>query len=317
METFTRYYNRVKTRSSAINRYLIAKGKKEEHEGSYVLEKAHSVALFAHWDPHGVIDDYVINYLKILCDNDIATILVSTAPRLEHDSLKQALKYTYRIFLRENIGLDFASWKLAILEVPEINTFEHLLFLNDSVYGPFHDISPTIQKLRSKENGLWGMNDSLEKNCHHIQSFFLSLTPEVIHHPYFKKFLNRVGIITDKEEVIMRYEVGLGARTTGSKVELKPLFPFKKIANYCLSLGEGFQYADWAQRGPFNTTIFAWDILLEKFHYPLLKTEVLKLDRFHSRSIPYWRDFIPQEGKYMIPKIEKHLSRIAPNSKGL
>ena len=112
------------------------------------------------------------------------------------------------------------------------------------------------------------MNDSWEKNCHHIQSFFLAFTPQILNHSYFKKFIDRIGIIKDKEELILRYEVGLGARTTGESIELNPLYPFEDISRHCSSLGNSFQFQDWVERGPFNTTIFAWDVLLDHFRYP-------------------------------------------------
>ncbi|SMF75255.1 rhamnan synthesis F family protein [Pseudobacteriovorax antillogorgiicola] len=310
MEKIGRFLERQTAKLAIVNQYSIKRSINFSVDGNIANTGERNFALFAHWDPHGLIDNYVIHHLKFLCEIGVAPILISTSDKLSPYEIDRAKKYTHKIISRKNTGLDFASWKQALISCPEALERNHLFFLNDSVYGPFRDISNTYNFLLKQTSGLWGMNDSFEKNCRHIQSFFLCFTPQIVMHPYFRKFIDQIGILDDKEEIIVRYEVGLSGRTARHSISLNPLFPFIHIAEHCKMMGDKFQYQDWVQRGPFNSTIFAWDLLLKDFDYPFLKTEVLKKNRFNSQSVKYWRDFIPNEGKSLIPIIENHISRV-------
>lgn len=298
------------------NSRLVHKTLKSVHEGD-IKSEGRKIALFAHWDPDGIVDEYVLHYLRVLYDLGFAVIMISTAENLDQNSIDSAKKYVYQIIHRENTGLDFASWKLAIMLFPEVLERDNLLLTNDSIYGPFYDLSTTFDFLFEQKSGLWGLNNSLEKNCNHIQSFFLWMTPEVMSHKVFNSFLNRISILEDKEEIIVNYEVGLSKKLSHAGIEIQPLFPFDRISSFCQSKGEDFQYQDWVERGAFNTTIFSWDVLLEEYEYPFIKTEVFKVNRFDSRKVPDWREVIPSSHQFMIPIIENHLRRVSPGSKAL
>ena len=303
-------------RSKTYNSKLINETLRSVSVGS-IEAKNKTFALFAHWDPDGVVDEYVIYHIKVLNDLGFAVILISTSDNLQSSSLESVKKYVYRVIHRENKGLDFASWKLAMILFPEVLDRENLLLTNDSIYGPFNDLSIVVDDLQKKKKGLWGLNNSLEKNCNHIQSFFVWMTPEVMNHKSLESFVDRISVLEDKEEIIVNYEVGLSKRLSNSGININPLFPFNEVSDYCRSQGCAFQYQDWVERGAFNTTIFSWDILLKEFSYPYIKTEVFKLNRFDSNSVKNWRDFIPPTHLYLIPAVEKHLQRVSPTSKAL
>jgi hypothetical protein len=56
--------------------------------------------------------------------------------------------------------------------------------------------------------------------------------------------------------------------------------------------------------------LFFWERLIEKFGYPFLKTEILKINRFHSPNAQHWREIVAAAGDYDTELIANHLRRV-------
>src|SRR5262245_8436317 len=77
--------------------------------GALDLDAASRVAVFAHFDRHGVVHDFVLHYLGEIARAGFTTVFVSNAPRLRPDSLERLAPLCGAILLRHNLGLDFGT----------------------------------------------------------------------------------------------------------------------------------------------------------------------------------------------------------------
>jgi len=130
------------------------------------------VCLFATYDRDGIVDDYVLYYLSKIQAAGMLCVLVATRPFASKSELKKAAPFCAAIIERENIGLDFGSWRTALLIYPELYHCQTLLFANDSVYGPMRDLGGITRKMLAAPCDFWGITESFEVYPHY-QSYFL------------------------------------------------------------------------------------------------------------------------------------------------
>jgi lipopolysaccharide biosynthesis protein len=270
------------------------------------------LCLFAHWDRHGVVDDYVLNYLERIADQGFVIDLITTSHDLEAASLRRVRKLCRWVFLRLNKGLDFASWKAAVPDPSTFQDYEVLLLANDSVFGPFHDLGPILDQMATQPASLCGLTNSYVI-AHHVQSYFLYIPQPTLLSPTFTTLWSDIEPIWDKWEIIRRYEVGTSQRILQSGGTLKAVFSYEAITPALRAMGTRYQYHEDLKIEPLDLMLFAWDVLLEAFGFPFVKTELLKLNRVKSTRVSQWRDLVPQESRHLIPMIERHLQRVAPH----
>jgi hypothetical protein len=162
------------------------------------------------------------------------------------------------------------------------------------------------------DSGYCGLNDSWEKN-YHVQSFFLYFKQSFLRTDFWREYWDRMRLHEDKEQIILKYEVGLTHEAIRARLFPYAWVPYTKIRNHCLTLGDLFQYSELIRTQPCNATIFMWDRLLADFGYPFLKTELLKVNRKGSRNLVNWMDLIPSDGPVGVSEVLNHLKRVAPN----
>jgi lipopolysaccharide biosynthesis protein len=274
--------------------------------------RAEKLCLFAHYDPHGRIDPYVQHYLGALAALGFDCVLVSTAAALRAADLERAAPLCRAILQRENVGLDFGSWKAAADTVPGVWDYDAVLLANDSVFGPFRDLRPIVQRLDAAPELACGLNDSYEL-AHHLQSFFLYFKRPLFAHAAFRRYWEALRATDDKDFVIRNYEVGLSRTLAEHGIAWSALFRYEEVKRRAQAKGDAFQYRERLAAGPLNATLFMWDILLEEFGYPFIKTELLKIDRFASGAPARWRSLLPGAGGALAADVEGYVKRVKPH----
>ena len=162
--------------------------------------------VFAHFDPTNRVDENCIHYLKELRKHSAELIFVTTSNLDETECLK-INSLVNKIIQRENIGMDFCSYKAGVLEL-ELKEWDYLLLANDSVYGPFYPLEETLCKAIASKASLYGICKSFEI-APHIQSFFMLFDQSAIQHSAFTKFWEDVSSLPNKQQIIQKYEIGL------------------------------------------------------------------------------------------------------------
>jgi rhamnosyltransferase len=180
---------------------------------------------FAHYDRDGIIDDYVVHYIKELkkvC-NHIIFASVSNVSKEEQKKLDGLVK---TFINRDNEGYDFGSWRDGIKSIgfENLSQYTEIVLANDSCYGPIYDIEKMFSTMyQAKDLDAWSIIISYQ-GTKHMQSYFLVLRQKVFQQQFFVDFFKSVGNRSYKIEYIQQFELGF------SKLIIKNQC---KIGSYC------------------------------------------------------------------------------------
>lgn len=220
--------------------------------------------LFNHYNSQGGIYTYVNALLDIFVPLDCETVVISNSP-IKNEETKASIESNYRckIYVRENKGIDFGAWQWAMQQNLIPADTEHLILVNDSMFGPFFDLLPLIEKMsKTSTVDFWGLTDNYQV-AWHIQSYFVVFKRQAFQSPAFKKiFAQNFGNKT-KLEIIKDGEIKLSQELIKAGFRGNVLFPYKSL--------------DSEENNLFNhnSTHLFWDTLITKSKYPFLKRELL------------------------------------------
>lgn len=256
-------------------------------------------AIFAHFDKDNVIDDYVIYYLNALKKVAQKLIFVSDCnlSTTETDKLNGIAD---EIIAAPHGEHDFGSYKRGFLFAQEnnfLNKTDELIFANDSCYGPFFPLKNIFEKMEQENCDFWGITQNNKfkirknlfwKKCEipHIQSYFFVLKKEVFNSDAFLNFINSIKKEKNRNEVILKYEIGL------SEMLLKNNFTMKSFIE---------AYSD--ESSPF---LHRAQELILNHGMPFLKCAIVR-GRYVGLSVDL--EEIAKVSDYPTEIIEKHAKR--------
>lgn len=183
--------------------------------------KLKMATVFAHFDPTNRVDENCIHYLKELRKHSAEIIFVTTSQLDEMECLK-INSLVNKIIQRENIGMDFCSYKAGVLEL-ELKEWDYLLLANDSVYGPIYPLEETFNKALASQTNVYGICKSYELAAH-LQSFFLLFDQAAFNSSAFHQFWQEVKALESKQEIIQKYEIGLSQQLQQSGLKTAASF---------------------------------------------------------------------------------------------
>lgn len=179
-------------------------------------------AIFSHYDPDGIVDDYVLYSIRCYRQYFDHIIFVSTS-NLDVGQRLRAQSIADVVVCRENIGYDFGSWRIGF-EILDLRQYESVAFINDSVYGPCDNIEYFMGCCERSRGDLWGASINYQFSPH-VQSYFMVFKQNLLRSGFAKRFWTNVVPVESKFDLIMRYEVGL------SQSVLKHGFAIDAVAN--------------------------------------------------------------------------------------
>ncbi len=261
-------------------------------------KRARKLAILAHFDVHGRIDPYVLGYLDELTRCGFDTAIVSTCAELNPTDVTATSERCRLIATRTNRGIDFGSWKVGLESIDDWPSYERLLLVNDSVFGPLFPLEPLFSKADAFGVPLVGMTDS-DESLPHLQSYFLQFN---LQHTgcaaFVKRYYRRIRLLNSKHNAIAAYEKPLAAAAHRHGLAWRALFSAKDQP--------GFE-----PRATFNPTHDAWDAIIQKMGFPFLKRELLTRNPKHVPGIDRWPQLIRDAGSAYDPElIHNYLRRI-------
>lgn len=166
-----------------------------------------SLCLFSHYDSHPCVDTTVLAYLKELKSCGVNIAFVSTAPSLQNADKILLQNYCTHILHRKNYGLDFASWKSAMLAIPGYHKAHQIILANDSTYI-IGSLQRIFDEMSKNTCDFWGITESQEFRPH-LQSYFLCFKNRVLQHQAWQSFWQKLSAPHDKRQIIRQYETTL------------------------------------------------------------------------------------------------------------
>jgi lipopolysaccharide biosynthesis protein len=257
-----------------------------------------TLVLFAHFDPQGIVDPYVVYYLKALYGLGATIVFVSGSPALTPESVAPIRPVCAGIYTRRTLSLDFGSWHLAwcILRRQgwSLDQFDRLVIANDSVFAPLFPLEEMWNSFRDAD--MYGAIESAEQTSH-LQSFFLAWDLNSRTRPFLTDFWNSFQYVVNKLALIRRYEVGLSVRARKAGFSIKP---FVSAATIKAAYGRSpeHQWADTFTGPPLNNTLYFWDGLIEHLRFPFLKTILPRHNEPWHDSMADLRTFLSRHTAY-------------------
>ncbi|VAY87972.1 Alpha-L-Rha alpha-1,2-L-rhamnosyltransferase/alpha-L-Rha alpha-1,3-L-rhamnosyltransferase [hydrothermal vent metagenome] len=280
--------------------------------------------VFVHYDRDNIVDDYVYFYLQELQKYSSFLVFVSTT-KLKEQDIENLSQYCSRVIVRENIGYDFMSYKIG-LESFVYQDYDEVVICNDSIYGPVYPLKNIFNTMQHKECDFWGITDNNDID-YHLQSYFLVFKKEILNNQVFSDFWDNVEALSDKNDIIKKYEVGLTRTLIKAKFTFTIYSSFKptiiqkiltfskkliphKIIKKIIALTQ--RKDDIKRIGKFNTTHYFWKELLISQKMPFVKIELLR-DNPMNININDVKEVIQQVSDYDTTLIDNHLARIKNN----
>lgn len=290
--------------------------------GARTLEGARDVCVVVHFDRRGRVHDYLMYYLYQLYGYGFELIFVSNSDELDPADVARLQDISALIVERENVGYDFGAWKDGIALIPDLASVNRLLLVNDSVYGPFHNIEASLDRMAAEDADIWGMTDGWDFGFH-LQSYFILFHAAALRSPAFAEFWSRVRYIQSKFEVVRRYEIGLTKAMGRGRLRCRALFPYRDCARALVqSVVEGgvlekldpvrqsfvqLVYKTIDAGRPLNATHFFWDYLIAKKQFPFIKRELLQRNPAAIPLLNYWESVVENNSDYDTSLIVEHL----------
>ncbi|MBA1419382.1 MAG: hypothetical protein FAF03_00545 [Epsilonproteobacteria bacterium] len=277
--------------------------------------------VFAHYDKDNLVAPYVLVYLQALQSVASTIIFVSTS-KLSDETKETLHPYCNKVVLRDNEGYDFMSYKLGLSYI-DSSQYDEVILCNDSVYGPFYPLGDLFSTMQTKHMDMWGMTDNYELS-YHLQSYFLVFRQILLQSDAFKTFWDTVHILSNKEQVIEAYEIGLSKHLVKHgfqldayskvKVSLKEkivlqlrTLTLEKIKRKLTSLIKPTHTPSTV--GHVNPTLTLWKALIIDAKIPFIKRELLR-DNPKDVNIDDVYETIQSISEYDVSLIQQDLARI-------
>lgn len=162
------------------------------------------LAVMAHYDRNGAVAPHVRRQVEALAAAYDDLVVVSTA-ELTGES-RDWLAARCELLERDNVGYDFFSYR-AGLAARDLAAYDEVTICNDS-YVFVSDYRRILDEMEERTADFWGFTET-DRVAHHVQSFFVTFRRSVLASAAFRSFWSDMEPISDRWQVIRRYEVGM------------------------------------------------------------------------------------------------------------
>lgn len=309
---------------------------KERYEGeSFTKLCGETVAIYSHYSSTGRVSAMVQSQIATYAAQGFEVIFVSMCASLNQEDVARLNKLCRAIVVRRSFGRDFGAWgDILSSDLIQRTRIRELLLVNDSVVGPIRPMEFLFEKMRTAD-GLWGLINS-DQNGSHLQTFFLLSRGGAAVEAVFD-FFDGLVLSTDKEITVNNGELSFSSTVARRGVPLWSLYGLREIEDAALgdrksrletvlTLGHmGLydyvsQHADAASDedleirirnvmagSPVNPTHHFGEVLVRRFDFPFIKTELLVVNPINMSIASTWRSLVTEESQCSVDVIVDHL----------
>lgn len=166
--------------------------------------------LFASFSPSDSLGAATLYYLEAL--SAFGDVVFRSDSNLPDSDIYKLRNFTLNAAAGKHGEYDFGSYKRAWIwacENCDIQSYDAVYLVNDSVFGPIYDLGPYLRKMEGSGAAFFGMVLKPSRKAPHIQSWFAGMDRRVFLTDEFDEFLRGVTAENDKSQVCIKYENGL------------------------------------------------------------------------------------------------------------
>lgn len=166
----------------------------------------------AHYDPTGGVGPHVRRQVEALAASFDDLVVVTTASLT--DPARTWLSQRARLIERDNHGYDFLSYRTGLESAGVLDgraAYDEVVICNDTYVGPLRDYARIRADMDGRQADFWGLTRN-ERIRPHLQSFFVAFRGPALASEAFGAFWSGMEPLSDRWQVIKRYEIGLTER---------------------------------------------------------------------------------------------------------
>ncbi len=172
--------------------------------------------IFASYDKDGIVDETLLYQLGELSKlGDIVFNMDNDITEYELDKVRAIPNVLYAGAVRHG-EYDFGSYKRGYIWAKDIlKNYDWVYLVNDSVYGPLHDLGPILKDLEARGTDVTGMYYVREPFYNgqpmpnHMNSWFVGLSGKVATSAKMLEFMNSIKGQPSKDLIVIKYEIGM------------------------------------------------------------------------------------------------------------
>lgn len=165
------------------------------------------LAVMAHYEPQGRLAPHTRRQVEALGTVAEDVVVVTTADL--RDETRTWLSARTRLVERSNSGYDFFSYKVG-LDASDLSSYDEVVVCNDSYVGPLVPYADIFAAMATRPVDFWGL--TLNRRLRpHVQSFFVTFRAWTVASAAFGTFWADLEPLSDRMQVINRYEIGMSA----------------------------------------------------------------------------------------------------------
>jgi len=269
--------------------------------------KFDKVCVFSHFDPDHIVDDHVIDYLRAIKKCNWSIVFVTSCGTL-HEKERNKLNHLASVVIgTHGEGRDWGNYSMGYASAKRRGTIKNLLLANDSVYGPIGDLSSFFAFGENTKADMVGMTNSLQYG-NHLQSYFILCKESLCTHKLFDHFWRNFYYQAEKDEIIYKNEIGFSLFFTRYGFNIEAYYDYEKLTADTLeqkSLG----YNLLSKELHVNPTHQFIHLLLDKYNFPFVKIELLRINPSKIQEIEKVFEHIKSKNEDLSKKLLKHLKR--------
>jgi lipopolysaccharide biosynthesis protein len=175
------------------------------------------ICIFSFYDRHGVVDDYVVFFLRKLGEFAQTIIFYSNGP-LSRDSEIKLRGVVNDVVLRPNIGFDVLAYKegLERIEYNREGLYDEVLMVNHTCYGPVFPFTELFEEMESRDCDFWGMSSHAEMTPnpitgggtlpYHLNAHFIAVRAGMLGSRSFRQYWDDISVPSSYKEAILNHE---------------------------------------------------------------------------------------------------------------
>lgn len=198
------------------------------------MNKTRRLFIFASYDPDGIVDPYVVYYLRKLQELGDIIFVADYEPKDYEEAVLLVAPFTMYTSFKRHGEYDFGSYKIGYeiaVNFEWLDDYDYLYFVNDSMYAPLYPLKDIFETFEDLEIDVWGFTKNTRTKVEHIQSYFVGISKRAREAVDLKGFLDTVEHKDDKQDIVHTYEFGLSKLFTDAGFTLFSFFNDDKEFN--------------------------------------------------------------------------------------
>lgn len=173
--------------------------------------------IFSFYDPHGIVDDYVVFLLQKLGEFADTILFYSNGPLSRESEIKLKGVVT-EIIIRLNVGFDVLAYKegLERIDYNRAGLYDEVLMVNHTCYGPVFPFSELFGEMDSRDCDFWGVSAHAEMTPnpltgvgtlpYHLNANFIAVRAGMLGSSSFRHYWEMISVTPSYEGAIMSHE---------------------------------------------------------------------------------------------------------------